>query len=42
MTGGKAVDWKKIILIKNIKYKMTISWFLHASISIQNINIYHT
>jgi hypothetical protein len=41
MTREKALDWKKIILIKNIKYIRAMLWFLHASISIQVISIYH-
>jgi hypothetical protein len=41
MTGEKPLDWKKIILIKYIKHKRAMSWFLHASISIQSMNIYH-
>jgi hypothetical protein len=41
MPGEKALDWEKNILIKNIKYRRAMSWFLHASISIQSITIYH-
>jgi len=39
---GKSYGLEKNHTNKNIKYKTTMSWFLHASISIQNINIYHT
>jgi hypothetical protein len=38
---GKNFGSEKIILIKHIKYKRAMSWFLHASISIQSISIYH-
>jgi hypothetical protein len=41
MTREKGLDWKKMILIKNKKYRRAMSWFLHASISIQNISIYY-
>jgi hypothetical protein len=32
---------KNYVNKKNIKCKRAMSWFLHASISIQNISIYH-
>jgi hypothetical protein len=39
--GEKALDWKKIIVIKNIKFRKAMSWFLHVSISIPSISIHY-